>query len=210
MNKTTRLNNILGVVAKGQTYLNTIYLLLAFPLGTFYFVLLVAGLSADFSLTIIWIGIPILLLMLAAMWALSAFEREMAIKILHVDIKPMSRKTPSKKGAWEMLKAHLNNPVTWKGLVYLFAKFPLGILSFVVSISLIALTVALITAPFTYQSTPIELGFYQVDTLTKALISSILGLGVGIASMHVMNSLALVSGHFASLMLGNTQNGGDQ
>jgi len=129
-----------GVVAKGQSYLNLIYLLLAFPLGVFYFVFLVTGLSLGIGLLIIWLGIPILLFMLAAWWALTAFERQLALWLLRVDIPPMSRESASGQSVWTRFKAHLKNPVTWKGLVYLFAKFPLGILSFVVAVTLIALS----------------------------------------------------------------------
>jgi len=47
------------VIVSGQAYLNLFYLLVAFPLGVFYFVFLVSGLSAGVSLAIIWVGIPI-------------------------------------------------------------------------------------------------------------------------------------------------------
>ena len=125
-----------GVAATMQTYLNTIYLLLSFPLGTAYFVFLVTELLLGFSLSIVWVAIPILLLMLAAWWELVVFERQLAIWLLHVDIPPMSCETASGQSAWARLKSHLSNPLTWKGLAYLFARFPLGILSFVVAIPL--------------------------------------------------------------------------
>jgi hypothetical protein len=205
MNETTDIvKRFFGVAARGQTYLNIIYLLLSFPLGTAYFVFLVTGLSLGLSLLIIWIGIPILLVMLAAWWGLVVFERQLAIWLLHVDIPPMSRETASGQSAWVRLKAHLRNPVTWKGLAYLFARFPLGILSFAVSFILIALTGALVFAPLTYTDPEYQLYIFswQIDTLNEAVICSILGLCVGIISMHVMNCLAFVSGRFAILMLG--------
>jgi hypothetical protein len=37
------------------------------------------------------------------------------------------------------------------------------------------------------------------------VICSIVGLGVGLISMHIMNGLAFVSGRFTSLMLGGLQ-----
>lgn len=202
--RTNSMKQFFGVVTRGETYLNIIYLLLAFPLGTAYFVFLVTGLLLGLSLLIVWVGIPILLLMLAAWWGLVAFERQLAIWLLHVDIPPMSRETVSGQGAWVRLKAHLNNPVTWKGLAYLFARFPLGILSFVVSFTLIVLTGALLFAPLTYTDPESQLYVFswQIDTLNEAVICSIVGFSVGIISMHIMNCLAFVSGRFASLMLG--------
>ncbi len=205
MNETTDIvKQFFGVAARGQTYLNIIYLLLSFPLGTAYFVFLVTGLSLGISLLIIWVGIPILLFMLAAWWVLVAFERQLAIWLLHVDIPPMSRETASGRSAWVRLKIHLRNPVTWKGLAYLFARFPLGIFSFVVAITLIALTGALLFAPLTctYPECQMYTFSWQIDTLNEAVVCSILGLCVGLISMHVMNCLAFVSGRFAILMLG--------
>lgn len=200
-----------GVAARGQTYLNIIYLLLSFPLGTTYFVFLVTGLSLGISLLIIWVGIPILLFMLAAWWVLVAFERQLAIWLLHVDIPPMSRETASGQSAWVRLKIHLRNPVTWKGLAYLFARFPLGILSFVVAFILIALTGALLFAPLTYTDPAYQIYIFswQIDTLNEAMICSILGLGVGLISMHVINGMAFVSGRFAILMLGGAESATD-
>ena len=75
-----------GVVADPQSYLNIIYLLLVFPLGTFYFVFLVTGLSLGFGLLITLLGIPILLLVLGGSWVLCGFERAVAITVLKEEI----------------------------------------------------------------------------------------------------------------------------
>ena len=72
-----------GVVAEPRSYLNIVYLLLAFPLGTFYFVFLVTGLSLGFGLIITLVGIPILLLVLSGSWVLCRFERQVAITLLN-------------------------------------------------------------------------------------------------------------------------------
>ena len=129
--------------------------------------------------------------------------------MLHANISPISRETVEGQGIWARLKAHLSNPTTWTSLVYLFAKFPLGLLSFVVVVTLIALTAGLVAAPFIYQSTNLEvnyrIGDWHVDTLAEALFCSIVGLGVGVISLHVTNALALVSGLFAQRMLGESE-----
>ena len=201
---TDTVKQFFGVAARRETYLSITYLLLSFPLGTAYFVFLVTGLLLGLSLLIIWIGIPILLFMIVAWWGLVVFERQLAIWLLHVDIPPISRDTASGQSAWVRLKVHLSNPLTWKGLAYLFARFPLGIFSFVVAFTLIALTGALVFAPLTYTNPESQMYIFswQIDTLNEAVICSIVGLGVGLISMHLMNGLAFVSGRFTSLMLG--------
>ena len=62
-----------------QAYLNVGYLVITFPLGVFYFVFLVSGLSLGLSTVIIWVGIPILLLTSIGWCSLASFERHMAI-----------------------------------------------------------------------------------------------------------------------------------
>ena len=46
----TILKNFFTVFLKGQTYLNMLYLLLSFPLGIIYFVILITGFSGRDSI----------------------------------------------------------------------------------------------------------------------------------------------------------------
>ncbi|MBN1311645.1 MAG: sensor domain-containing protein [Anaerolineae bacterium] len=193
-----------GVIAQGQTYLNVVYLLLSFPLGLFYFIFLIVGLSVGTSLVIIWVGIPILLVVLTVWWGMLVFEREMTNHLLPIDIPPLARDPNPPEGMWARIKATLTNPVTWKGLVYLLARFPLGILAFVVVVTWFALTLGLISAPFVY-----SYGSFAIEgsagTMNEALLCAVVGVVIGFAGMHLMNLLAYVFGQFAILMLGMPQ-----
>jgi hypothetical protein len=199
-----------GVFIQGQTYLNMLYLLLAFPLGLFYFIFLVVGLATGLALVIVWVGLLLLALVIAGWWAFAVFERQLAIWLLNVDIPPMSRQEPRQPGTWPTIVAYLKNPVTWKSLVYLFVKFPLGLLSFIILVTFGAITLALLTAPVTYQFMPIQVWFtdtlyWQIDTLGWAVLAFFIGVGLMFVSMHLFNGLAWLSGCFARLMLGNYQ-----
>jgi hypothetical protein len=83
-------------MGNSQAYLNLFYILVAFPLGVFYFVFLVSGLSTGISLLIVWAGIPILVLVGVGWWVLANFERLMAIYWLKEDVGEMG--SPSKEG----------------------------------------------------------------------------------------------------------------
>jgi len=203
-----------GVVARGRTYSNTLYLLLSFPLGIFYFVFLVTGLALGIPLLILWVGLIILVAVFAAWYGLVAFERQMAIGLLGEDIPPMTRQDLSGKNLWQKFTAALANPVTWKGLVFLFAKFPLGILSFVVVVTFVSLSAALIAAPvyYRYFNPQIELVSWNgllwnpvwvIDTLPEAVTACLIGVVLMFISLHIFNGLAWVSGKFARVMLGN-------
>jgi hypothetical protein len=212
MNETSSfVKRYFGVVAHEETYLNLIYLLLAFPLGVVYFVFLVTGFSLGIGTLIIWIGIPILLAVFAASWGLAIFERMLAETLLREDIPPMSREEEADKSSWERLKAHLANRVTWTSLVYLFLKFPVATIFFSIAVSLLATSVAMLIMPFTYQfvNYPFWWGVWQIDTLGEALIMTALALVVvGPISLHITNFLTRVSGSFARVMLGSTESGG--
>ena len=75
-------------VVNGQTYLNILYHLISFPLGLFYFIFLVTGISLGLGLLIVWIGVPLLIGVLAASRGLSAFERLLSVNMLGSDIAP--------------------------------------------------------------------------------------------------------------------------
>lgn len=206
MNETTSIvKKYFSVVVKEETYLNLIYLLLAFPLGTVYFVFLVTALALGIGLLIVWIGVPILLAVLAASWGLAIFERTLATSLLREDIPPMSREEEAGKSAWERLKAHLGNRVTWSSLLYLLLKFPVATIFFVIAFTLVVTSLALLISPLLYRwlSYPSWWGYWQVDTLGESLIATALALVVvGPISLHIVNFLALVSGALARVMLG--------
>jgi hypothetical protein len=202
-----------GVVAQGQTYLNLVYLLLSFPLGLFYFIFLVVGLSLGISTVIVWIGLLILALVFGAWYGFIAFERQMAITMLREDIPPIARQDLSDKSLWQKFTATLANPVTWKGLAYLLVKFPLGTFSFIVLVTLLSVSVSLLAAPFYYPyihpsvNLTIENAYFNpawiIDTLPEAEIACLVGAMLSLVSLHAFNGLAWVSGKFARVMLGN-------
>ncbi|HEY5574673.1 MAG TPA: sensor domain-containing protein [Anaerolineales bacterium] len=206
------LRRFFGVIARSSTYLNLLYLLLAFPLGLFYFIFLIVGFSLGFSLLIILVGIFILLIVFAGWIAFGAFERQLAIWLLREEIPPMTpprlRDRPAESTiSWNGFIAYLANPATWTSLVYLFAKFPLGIISFVALVVAAALTGVFLTAPLTYSIVQPQVWFtwnsvWVIDTLGDALLAFLIGIPLLFISLHVLNGLAWVSGKFARVMLG--------
>jgi hypothetical protein len=199
------LTKFFGVAIHGQTYLNLVYLFLAYPLGLFYFILLVLGFSLGFGLLFLWIGAIILAMMFVAWRACAVFERQLAVWLLHEDFPPMKSFAPAGMKIWDRIKANLADPVTWKSLAYLLVKFPLGIFSFVVLVSLITLTLGFLAAPLIYRLVSMEIwtvgGFVYIDTLWKAIGCSFVGLILFFPSLHIFNGLARISGRFARVML---------
>jgi two-component system, OmpR family, phosphate regulon sensor histidine kinase PhoR len=219
-----RVESKFQILWEKQTYVNLLYLLVSFPLGILYVVFLLLGLSSILSTTTtVILAAPILLLVIFIWWRLARFERNLAMRWLHVEISPMA--PPRKEGLnrWERFGAHLTNAVTWKSLAYLFVKFPLGIISFVVILNMFVLTlvltvfsliIGLLVMPFLYlfRALPRQRGVWReartsgervaVDKDRLFLLLSITGFGFALLAFHVLNALADVSGQFACVMLG--------
>jgi len=196
-----------GVIIRGQTYLNLLYLLLALPLGIFYYIYLVGQFVAGIPLVFIFIGILILVAVFAAWVAFVAFERQLAIWLLRADVPSYAPETMDYKSSSGWIGGLLTNRVTWTGLLFLFLKFPFGVFSFVVLVTLLAITIAFLAAPFIYNLIPLEVWFtneavWQVDTMWKALILFVIGFLMIFASLHLLNVLAWIWGRMAYWMLG--------
>ncbi|WP_458210106.1 sensor domain-containing protein [Haladaptatus sp. NG-SE-30] len=182
-----------------------LYLGLAFPLGLIYFVTLITGFALGIGLSITLIGIPLLLGVIVGSRILAAFERNLAIRLLDVEI-PKPERMDTHEELWPRVKTILVDATTWKGLFFLFLKFPLGIASFVLIVTAFALTVGLVTAPLHYANPwgGLNLGWWDIDTLAEALVAVPLGLGVGIASLYLTNLAASASGYLARYLLSGT------
>jgi two-component system, OmpR family, phosphate regulon sensor histidine kinase PhoR len=205
-----------------QTYVNLLYLLVSFPLGIFYIAFLLLALTSILNTSVI-LGVPVLLLVIFIWWRLARFERNLAMRWLRVEISPMAPPRNEGLNRWERFRAHLTNAVTWKSLAYLFVKFPLGIISFVVIINMFVLTlgftvfsllIGLLVLPFLYllRALSRRRGEWReartsgegvaVDRVRLFLLLSITGFGFVLIAFYVLNALAYVSGQFARVMLG--------
>jgi hypothetical protein len=194
------------------TYTNLLYLMLAFPLGVAYFVFLVAGLAAGFGLTIVWIGIPLLALVFAGSWAFAAFERQMAIHLLGAGISPMIPlilPAPDGEARTALQRAgdFFGNPSTWKGMGFLLLKLPLGLVSFVAVVTMLATSAAFLLAPVAWMWGGLDIDVdglaFQVDSIGGVWACALLGLGLLFLSLNLLNALALVWRGTATVLLGS-------
>ncbi len=150
-----------------------VYALLALPLGAAYAVLLAAGLALGLALAPLWVGLPILLATLELARNMAASERHLLYVLLGVAAPSASPRAAA--GLRARLQAHLTDPATWRILLYLLLKLPLGALSFALTGGLFNLALALLAAPLTYTSAPLDLGFAYVTTGSAAALCALLG-----------------------------------
>lgn len=209
----------LRVAFRRQTYLNLAYLIAAFPLGIFYFVVLITCFATGLSTAIVGVGIALLIATLLTAWGFAIFERELVMWWLDVRVAPMSTPAPPGLSLWNRFVLLLRNPVLWKSLAYLILEFPFGVFSFVSVVTVFSVTVSLMVSPFIYlvslalnrglsDQFAIRLGFTTITGLdgplflVATLALSALGVLLFIGALYAFNGLAYLWGQFARLMLG--------
>jgi hypothetical protein len=200
------LRHFLEAPFRPRTYGNLLYLLLALPLGVAYFVFLSVGLTAGFGLTLVWIGIPLLALVFAGTWAFAAFERQAAIHLLGADVPPMTPPpTHEARTAWQRAGDFFSNPVTWKGMGFLLLKLPLGIVSFIATVTLLSVSAGFLFAPLFWEVGVFEIDMvrFQLDSLGAAWVCSLVGVGLVFLSLNLLNALGSVWRGTATLLLGS-------
>ncbi len=211
----------LAVLTNGETYRRILYLLLAFPLGTAYFVLLVTGLSTGGGLAVIIVGIGILWLTMEGWLLLARFERQLAIQLLGANIPPISLPAPAGESWRQRIGRTLTDRVTWTSLGYLLVEFPFGIASFTLVLVLFTVSLAFVLTPVAYvlqvafrPQVPIDVNFapfisnngppYGAAFLV-ALLVGVVGVVMIPASAAALSGLGWLWARFAEATLGVSQ-----
>ena len=147
------------ITARGWTSLT--HHLLGLPLGTAYFIWLVTGLATGLGLAITIIGIPLLTLVLAATRPLLMLERGLANALLGTQLPPVA---VAPKG-----QAYWTDGTTWRGIGYLLARFPIGVATFIVAVTVSSVALWCLAAPLLAPLGAMDMGFWEPDTLLEGL-----------------------------------------
>jgi signal transduction histidine kinase len=200
------------------TYRRILYLLLAFPLGTTYFMLLVTGVSIGVSLAVVGVGLLILVLTVYGWTYAARLERELAIHLLGASIRPFSMPHRESLGPWPRLRKILGEPTTWKGLAYVLIEFPFGVVSFVLAVTFLLVALALSLLPFAYIAAVLFSGSASVQLpqgvqpfasghpfgleFLETLVVGAVGLMLALGSIALLNGIGWLWARFAEQMLG--------
>jgi signal transduction histidine kinase len=189
-----------------RTYTRIGYLLLAGVLGTIEFVFLVTVLSTGVGLAVTLVGIPILIAAVYAWGWLAENERQIIGTLTGKRIASPYRPLPE-GGWWDRLRARLSDPATWKDLTFLFLQFPFGLLSCIVTTTVLIVTLGSLTLPLWYWAIPdgVQIGVTEVDTLGEALAFVPLGALLVYVGIPALGALGRFYGAYAELLLGSNE-----
>jgi hypothetical protein len=142
----------LDALTDGHILRDALSLLAQFIFGIFYFTLLAAGFATAIGLSFILIGIPLLLFVMASTRTLAAMDRAVMGSILDIDVPPVQEDIDM-RGAnlGERMGMLLGSGVTWRSMLYLLLKLPIGIAAISILMLLLPLLAfeVLILAPLT-------------------------------------------------------------
>ena len=107
---------------------------------------------------------------------------------------------------WPRLKAHLSDRVTWTGVLYLLLKFPFGIATFTIAVTVVSVTLGLLTAPaWMWTSDPVTWGDWSFDPFPWSWICTLVGIPMVFISLHLMNGAAAAASRLARVTLTKLQ-----
>jgi signal transduction histidine kinase len=131
---------------------------------------------------------------------------------LGVEIDSPYRRLPQ-DGTFVRARALLTDPAGWRDLAYWVLMLPLGIIEFTLVMVFWPTALALIAAPFYRAYVPntllVDFGGgheWVIDSFSKALPVSALGIVLGLLTIPLMRAVAKGHGRFARAMLGPTRN----
>lgn len=195
-----------GVIADPQAWGSLFYLLLALATGIVYFTVVVTGLSVSLGTMILIVGLPIALLFLAVVRAVSFAEGRIVEGLLGIRMPRRPRTVATGDGGViSRVKGWLTDYRSWTTMLYMLLQLPLGVTYFTIIVTGIATSVALIVAPFAQvvADHPVfisgDYGYYvEWWGMPFMVLGGLLGI---LLTLWVAKGIGHVHGQFAKVML---------
>ncbi len=204
-----------GVAADARTWGAMFYMLLSLATGIVYFTWAVTGVSLSAGLSVLIIGIPFIVLFFATVRALSLIEGRIVEAMLGVRM-PRRPPYPAIKGLSIMRRIGrmFGDPRTWTTMLYMLLMLPLGILYFTLTVTLTAVSVALVGAPISYalgeewtRWMTVDYGFGgHTPTGWDAAALFVIGVLLLFVTLHVVRGLGKMHGQLAKGLLVSRDN----
>ena len=197
----------LAMAKSSLTWRSAIYLSASLALGLGCFIGLAVGLTLSLALLIIWVGLPMLALMMIAWRCVAMLERQLVRGAFGVRVPSPYRRLPEGRNPLKKLKGMAADPATWKDLLYLALLFPITLIEFAVSVSVWAATGTLLAMPVIVAvdggaEIGIEFVSYWAGNPVEALPVSVFGLVALVLAMYVTRVMAIGHSAWARLLLG--------
>lgn len=198
-----------GVLVDPAAWGALFYMLLSLATGIAYFTIVVTGVSLTLGLSVLIIGIPLALLFLALVRAISLVEGRIIEGLLGERMPRRPRTVGDQGNVWERIKSWLVDYRTWTTMLYMAMQLVFGIVYFTVVVTAVALCATMIAAPVaqlvtggpviviggaSYLIEPWAFPLFVLAGFLGAVLMLWIAKGVGI--MHGAYAKALLVGRF--------------
>lgn len=126
-----------------------IFLLLSLPVGIITFFITFTGFSLGIVTLIVWLGIPVLFATFTMIRSMALLERKLIAKYLGL-IPPAARQQAASLTWFQRLTSDLRDSTIWKYALYMCIKWPLGFLSFSLTLLCLAASICMTLLPIIY------------------------------------------------------------
>jgi len=103
-------------------------------------------------------------------------------------------------------KHFMGHAPTWKGIAYLLLRFPAGIATFTIAVTLVATSLAMTFAPtYAWTSDDVTWGSWTFDAFWWSFLLVPVGIALVFVSLHLMNALATACAKWTRWSIGRPQ-----
>jgi hypothetical protein len=177
-----------------KTLKELLYLGLAFPFGLAYFILLVVGFSLGGSLLILGVGFLIVAAVLALARVGGWLEALLARHLLDAEVEAsLDLQYDHSRPILANVGRILTDGKAIRSVVFMGLKFPMGVLTFIITVIAVVLPLSLITTPLTYNNvTNMEIAGRIINTPLEALTAMVIGLALLPLSLMAIKGMAYI------------------
>jgi uncharacterized membrane protein len=203
--RASAIGRFFGVAADPHTYGALLYMLLALPVGIFYFTWAIAGMSMSAGFAILIIGIPFAVLFMGTVYALSLVEGRIVETLLGERMPRRPQYPAAETGFWARIKAILVDPRTWGSLLYMVLMLPMGIIYFTSVVIGLSLSAGLVSAPFAWLfGVPVTYSMDGQNIMPPGLampLLTVFGVFLLFATLHLARGVGKFHAQFAKHLL---------
>jgi len=137
-----------GVYTDARAWGALLYMLIAFVTGIFYFTWAVTGFSLSVSFALFIFGLPFALLFFLSVRGLALLEGRLVEGLLGVRMPRRPLFTQKNQKWLDRLKELATDRHTWFSILYMLIQFVLGIVYFVLFVTVLGFSLSFIAIPF--------------------------------------------------------------
>lgn len=201
----TALGRFFGVLADPGAWGALFYMLLAFVTGIVYFTVVVTGLSLTVGLSILIIGIPLAMLFIGIVRAVSLAEGRIVEGLLGLRMPRRPRTVGQSGNLWERIKSWFTDYRTWTTMLYMVLQLMFGTIYFTIIVTGLSLALSLIALPFAQWLFDIPMfvfaDYHYAINWWAAPFIWLLGVLAFVATMWVAKGIGVLHGAYAKVML---------